>query len=214
MTAARAAKTGGTDRRTMIAAVVFAILLLGVLYWELADPTPKASVPAPIVATASPRPAAQSASDNAPGRPAATIGTTAAALDPTLRMQPMLVTESVVYSGSGRNIFGAPGTEPAHVAAIPRPIAPGRTPVATAPAYTAPTGPPPPPPIDLKFFGTATTADGRRQAFLLHGDGVFLAAPGEIVLRKYKIIEVGPRSLQVEDLTNNNRQTLPLLVSP
>jgi hypothetical protein len=35
------------------------------------------------------------------------VGTASAALDPTLHMEAMLVTESVEYSGSGRNIFSA-----------------------------------------------------------------------------------------------------------
>jgi hypothetical protein len=95
-------------------------------------------------------------------------------------------------------------------AAIPKPIAPAR-PVVTAPVYVAPTGPPPPPPIDLKFFGTATSANGHRQAFLLHGDDVFIASDGDIVQRRYKIITVAANSIVVEDMTNNNKQTLPLI---
>ena len=72
-------------------------------------------------------------------------------------------------------------------------------------------GPPPPPPIDLKFFGTATGANGARRAFLLHGDHVFLASDGDIVQRKYKVISISASSILVEDMANNNRQTLPLL---
>jgi hypothetical protein len=82
------------------------------------------------------------------------------------------------------------------------------------PVYTGPTGPAAPPPIDLKFFGMATSTDGRRQAFLLHGDDVFLASKGDIVQRKYRVIDIGPNSIQVEDLSNNNRQTLPLQATP
>ena len=78
------------------------------------------------------------------------------------------------------------------------------------PVYTAPPGPPPPPPIDLKFFGTATKADGSRQAFLLHGEDVFLAATGNIVQRRYKIGAISANSVEVEDMTNNNKQNLPL----
>jgi hypothetical protein len=63
----------------------------------------------------------------------------------------------------------------------------------------------------LKFFGTASSANGRRQAFLLHGQDVFLAADGEIVQRRYRVITVSANSILVEDMTNNNRQTLPLI---
>jgi hypothetical protein len=75
-----------------------------------------------------------------------------------------------------------------------------------------PAGPPPPPPIDLQFFGTETNATGKRRAFLLHGDDVFLAQDGDIVQRRYRILTVLANSVQVEDLTNNNRQTLPLIM--
>jgi hypothetical protein len=121
-------------------------------------------------------------------------------------MGPMLVTEKLVYSGSGRNIFSA---ESAPVE-IPKAIASAR-PKPVVPVYTPPPGPPPPPPIDLKFFGTATSANGKRQAFLLHGQDVFLASDGDIVQRRYRIVGVTANSILVEDMPNNNRQTLPLI---
>jgi len=80
------------------------------------------------------------------------------------------------------------------------------------PVDTPPPGPPPPPPIDLKFFGTATSADGHRQAFLLKGEDVFLASDGDIVQRRYKIVTISANWVLVEDLANNNQQTLPLIV--
>ncbi len=82
-----------------------------------------------------------------------------------------------------------------------------------APVYSGPVGPPPPPPIDLKFFGTATTAAGNRQAFLLRGEDVFLASPGDVIQRRYKVVSIAANSMVVEDLANSNRQTLPLLVN-
>jgi hypothetical protein len=62
----------------------------------------------------------------------------------------------------------------------------------------------------LKFFGTATRADGTREAFLLHGEDVFLAATGSIVQRRYKVGPIAANSVEVEDLTNNNKQSLQL----
>src|SRR6202030_184782 len=115
-------------------------------------------------------------------------------------------TEWVEYSGKGRNLFWA-NSVPVD---IPKPIAPVRK-AGPPPPPPPPPGPPPPPPIDLKFFGTATGADGKREAFLLHGDDVFLASDGEIVQRKYKVISISANSILVEDMVNNNRQTLPLL---
>ena len=73
--------------------------------------------------------------------------------------------------------------------------------------------PPPPPPIDLKFFGVETTADGTRQAFLLHDDSVFLASAGDVVLRRYRVVSIEAKSIRVEDMQYKNTQTLPLLTN-
>ena len=221
MSAARVVKSQAADQRNKyIAGAVFGVVAIGLLYFELADPSPPPAPTAPPVITSPSSPAPKvgavvsSPSGNVVGAAAHSVGTTSAALDPTLHMQAMLVTESVVYTGSGRNIFA--GGKDAYYAApvIPKPIAPARTTAAVIPTYTQPPQPPGPPPINLKFFGTATSADGHRKAFLLHGDDVFLASDGDIVQRKYRVISVGASSVQVEDLTNNNKQTLPLLANP
>ena len=60
---------------------------------------------------------------------------------------------------------------------------------------------------------TATSRGGARQAMLLHGEDVFLASAGDIVQRRYRVVSVAANSVVVEDLTNNNRQTLPLLTN-
>jgi hypothetical protein len=143
------------------------------------------------------------------------MGTTAAALDPTLHIEAMLVSESVEYSGSGRNIFSQ---NSAPLVAIPQPKAPARLQAQTAapPPVPCPPNcppPPPPPPIDLKFFGIETASNGIRKALLLHDDNVFVASAGEIVMRRYRVISVDLKTIQVEDMQNNNKQTLPLLVN-
>jgi len=192
---------------------VFAVLAAGILYYEFRDDSP-APVAPPVVVTAPARsaPAAGAVvalpSGNIAGTAAKKLGTTSAQLDPTLRMDAMLVTESLVYSGSGRDIFSA-NSAPIE---IPKPIAPVRAVKAPPPGPPPPPpGPPPPPPIDLKFFGTATAANGTRRAFLLHGEDVFLASAGDIVQRRYKVITISANSVEVEDMANNNKQTLPLL---
>jgi hypothetical protein len=191
----------------------FVVLAVGILYYQLRDDTPPPPV-APVVVTAPVKTASEAKSavvavpsGNVAGKAAKSLGTTSAQLDPTLRMDAMLVTESLVYSGSGRNIFSA-SSAPVD---IPNPIATVRTKPLPPPPPPPPPGPPPPPPIDLKFFGTATSPDGKRRAFLLHGDDVFLASDGEIVQRRYKVVAISANSVLVEDMANNNRQTLPLL---
>ena len=63
----------------------------------------------------------------------------------------------------------------------------------------------------MKFFGVEITPNGARQACLLHGDAVFIASPGDVVLRRYKVLSIEPKSIQVQDMQNNNTQVLPLL---
>lgn len=189
------------DAQKKAAAVgAFVLLAGGILYYQLSDNGPAPHPAQPVITTA---PSTTKGSSHGTAK---NLGTTAAQLDPTLKMGPMLVTEQLVYSGTGRNIFSLTSVP----VDIPKPVASAR-PKPTAPVDTPPPGPPPPPPIDLKFFGTETNAQGKRRAFLLHGEDVFLAADGDVVQRRYRILAVSANSVQVEDMANNNRQTLPLI---
>ena len=197
-------KIGTEDKKKLTILAVAGTVALGCafyIYNELSVP----SVPAAVAPVSAPVAATPLRS-----KPQVAAGNQAALtqLDPTLRMGPMLVTEALVYSGSGRNIFSATSVP----VAIPQAVAPARPKPVVAPVYV-PSGPPPPPPIDLKFFGTATSKSGARQAFLLHGEDVFVASAGDVVQRRYRIVSVNANSVVVEDLTNNNRQTLPLLAN-
>ena len=187
-------------QKKAVAVGAFVFVAAAILYYQLSDNGPAPRPTQPVITTA---PATNKSSTNGTAK---NLGTTAAQLDPTLKMGPMLVTEQLVYSGTGRNIFSlasAPIEIPKLVASVrPKP---------TGPVFTPPSGPPPPPPIDLKFFGTEMNSQGKRRAFLLHGDDVFLAADGDIVQRRYRILTVSANSVQVEDMSNNNRQTLPLV---
>jgi hypothetical protein len=190
-------------QKKAIAVSAFVLLAAGILYYELSDDTPAPRPSQPAVVQTTPRPVGSRTSAGV----AKSVGTASTQLDPTLKMGPMLVAEQLVYSGTGRNIFSA-NSAPID---IPKPIAPAR-PKASAAVYTPPPGPPPPPPIDLKFFGTETTSNGKRHAFLLHGEDVFFAQDGDIVQRRYRILTISANSVLVEDMANNNRQSLPLMV--
>ena len=133
-----------------------------------------------------------------PGRkPARTL--LAHSLDPSLRFDLLKITEDVTYKGTGRNIFRSEAAP----APIPQPIEP-------ALKSDTPPPPPPPPPIDLKFYGYAGPKGGSRQIFLLRGEDIFLAKEGQIIDRRYKIMRIGPNSVEVQDVLTNNTQTLPL----
>ena len=70
---------------------------------------------------------------------------------------------------------------------------------------------PPPPPIPLKFYGFTGNKSGPKQVFLSKGEDIFIAKEGQIIDRRYKILKIGPNSVEVEDVLTNNRQTLPLV---
>jgi hypothetical protein len=107
--------------------------------------------------------------------------------------------EDTKYQGKGRNIFRAQID-------IPRPV---RS-VVINPTPPPPAGPPPPPPINLKFFGFASKPGEPKKIFLSQGEDVFIAGEGEMVDRRYKILRISPMSVEVEDVLNNNRQSIPL----
>jgi hypothetical protein len=121
----------------------------------------------------------------------------AQSLDPTLRFDVLKSTEDVTYKGSGRDIFSSqPPPEE-----IPKP---------KEPVITTPPPPPPPPPIPLKFYGFSGNKSGPKQVFLSKGEDIFIAKEGQVIDRRYKILKIGPNSVEVEDVLTNNRQTLPL----
>ncbi|MEO8736061.1 MAG: hypothetical protein ABI380_05940 [Edaphobacter sp.] len=196
-------KMGAEDKKKLGILAVVGVLALGAAFYMYSElSTPDVPQPAATVVTTPARAPVR-------GGVAKNVGTAATHLDPTLHMGPMLVTEALVYSGSGRNIFSVNSAP----IVIPTAIASARPKGPVAPVYKAPAGPPPPPPIDLKFFGTATSANGVRRAFLLHGEDVFLASPGDIVQRRYQVGTISANSIVVKDMTNNNTQTLPLIVN-
>lgn len=214
---------GGAENRkkTVTLGALGAVALAGVLYNLYAvfgggstpPPTvaPLSSAPAPVI-----RPSGNAASGRntltgagaIAGVDAKKLASTAGSLDPTLDQTAMLRTESLVYSGSGRNIFSATYTAPAPV--MPTNVPPPR-PVSVGPIRPpVQVGPPAPPPIPLRFFGTAQRSRGAKQAFLLSGDDVYLASAGDIVDKRFKVDQIMPGGVQVTDLLTNNTQTLPM----
>jgi hypothetical protein len=124
-------------------------------------------------------------------------------LDPTLRFDLLKSSEDVTYNGTGRNIFKSQAEEPP----LPKPLPPDKQPNAVQ-------TPPPPPPIPLKFYGFASRKGGNKRIFLSKGEDIFVAKEGDIVDRRYKIVHIGPNSVEVQDvLTNYPPQTLPLLLT-
>ena len=203
-------KLGVEDRKKLAVAIVAGVGVVFALVYAYGQlfPTIPSAAAQPVAASPAPLPTRGTTGAAPGGTSARVVGVTAAALDPTLHMNAMLVTEALTYRGSGRNIFS---TNAAPVS-IPKAISSAR-PKSMAAAYTPPSGPPPLPPIDLRFFGTATRTGQPLRAFLLRGEDVVLASVGDIVERRYKVLSITANAITVEDLTNDHQQALPLLTN-
>ncbi len=208
-----ALKIGSEDKKKVMIAAGLGVVVLILVIYNVAGLFTGSATPAPVSAPAS-AVATAPATTVAPATPqrvipsshaheATKITGSMASLDPTLHPELMAQAESLEYTGKGRNIFSLFSTPVIEVAKAPI------RPQSVVPQ--APPGPPPPPPIDLKFFGYAGQQAGPKQAFLLHGDDVFIAKEGDVVDHHYRVVKIAPFSVQVEDIPYRNTQTLPLI---
>jgi hypothetical protein len=190
---------GTENRKQLITLAVLggiAVLMLGYEFWPASE---SATPAAKTVATSNAPKATRRTSSGK------TVAVVEPRLDPTLDLKLLNQTEEIKYAGNGRNIFvagsmaqiepvkGNPVTDPTHVSNT-----------LTAPQIIAP------PPITLRFFGFANRPGETKKVFLAQGEDIFIAAEGDIVDRRYRIVRILPMSVDVEDVLNNNRQSLPL----
>jgi hypothetical protein len=84
--------------------------------------------------------------------------------------------------------------------------------VPTPQELEAAAAPPPPPPITLKFIGfVESDPSGKRIAFLSDGRGAPVSAKeGDTVLGQYRLLRVGPESIEMAYLDGRGRQTIRL----
>jgi hypothetical protein len=192
-------KLGIENRKQVIALYVlggFAVLLLAYEFWPSSSPAGPTT----------------SATNATPGKPAMRrlpsgkmVPVVEPRLDPTLDLKLLSQSEGIKYAGNGRNIFVA-----GSVAVIPTPKKNGTTDV----GIRQPPPIAPPPPITLKFFGFANRPGETKKVFLAQGEDIFIAAEGDIVDRRYRVLHISNTSVDVEDVLNNNRQSLPLTQAP
>ncbi len=128
-------------------------------------------------------------------------------LDPTIRLEILRASQSVTYHDGGRNIFRMEEPVIPHPDFPPRPRpGPGPSPGPQPPGYT-------PPDIPLKFYGFASNPGEPKRIFLWDAGSVFIAREGDIIDRRYKVVQISNASVMIEDVLTNFRKPIPLTAS-
>ena len=142
-------------------------------------------------------------------------------IDPTLRTDLLAKVQAVELVGGSRNLFQF-GAAPAPKAELPK----GPEPKIVAFRKVGPEPPPPPPPpppkppdpkpppIPLKYYAFWVSRDnGKRTACFMesNGEDILMAAEGETLKKRYRVVRINPTSVVMEDLEfKGQQQTLDL----
>ena len=189
-------KLGIENRKQVIALTVLGVIAVAILAYEF-WPSSTATAPAATqTASTAARPGVRRSSSGK------MVPVVEPRLDPTLDLKLLSQSEEIKYAGNGRNIFVA--------GSVPIEKLKGNGTTDKEAGLRQPPPVPPPPPITLKFFGFANRPGETKKVFLSQGEDVFIAAEGDIVDRRYRVLHISPTAVDVEDVINNNRQSLPL----
>jgi hypothetical protein len=192
-------KLGAENRKEVIALAVLGVLAVLVVAYEF---WPSSTTSSPSVTQSNSAAAGRTPARRGKGKGAVTE----ARLDPTLDLNLLKQSEEINYAGNGRNIF-VQGS----VATIEPAKRNGTTDHDEQAGIRVPPTPPPPPPITLKFFGFANKPGEPKRVFLSNtSEDVFIAGEGDIVDRRYRVLRIGPTSIEMEDVINNSRQSIQL----
>ncbi len=145
-------------------------------------------------------------------QPGAVVIATAAGSDfvplpvenPALRTDLLAQLKNFQYQGPRRNIFS---TAPVPVAAKAQP----------APAAAVPSPPPPPPAgppplvVPASFFGHVTDRrTGQRRAFFSQGDDVYVLGLGDVLLNRFRLVQIGDTTAELEEISSGRRTTVTM----
>jgi hypothetical protein len=122
--------------------------------------------------------------------------------NPALRLDLLEQLKKFEYQGPRRNIFS---TAPLPVVAPPQP-APG-------PVIAGPVQLPGPPPLVVPavFFGHVTdNRSGARRAFFSEGEEVYVLGLGEVLLNRFRLVQIGNNTAELEELASGRRTTLTM----
>jgi hypothetical protein len=128
--------------------------------------------------------------------------------NPALRLDLLDRLKKFQYQGSHRNIFSAalpapPPAAPVVPVAPPKPVAP------------PPPAGPPPLVVPATFFGFVTDArTGTRRAFFSDADDVYVVAVGETLLGRFRLVQLGNNTAEMEEVSTGRKTTLTMTEEP
>jgi hypothetical protein len=191
-------RLGAENKKQVMVMVALLAIAVPLIVYEFKDQLFGSASASPPVSVPAPTPAPKASGVIAPRDSS----------DPRLRLDILEASRRVKYESGGRNIFRMEEKkiEPVKVAVRRDPIGPPQDPT--------PTPPPPPPPIPIIYYGYASKPGEPKRIFLQkQGESdVFVAAQGDIVARRYRIVQIQPNSVTMEDVITSNRQPIPLTV--
>lgn len=124
-------------------------------------------------------------------------------LDPTVQTDRLATSQKIQYEGGRRNIFRMEEPAPRQINRTIEEVV-HKTP--SQQVYV-------PPPITVKFYGFSSQPGEAKRVFLADGDDIFVAKEGDVINRKYKVVQIMNAAVVIEDLLNNNRQQIPIMTA-
>jgi hypothetical protein len=142
-------------------------------------------------------------------------------IDPRINLELLAKVRAVPLEGGASSLFDfskPPAADTPKVAAItpaPVPVPPPAAKPAAATAQSKQTTTPVASPIPLKYYGFQKSTDGQLgEGLFLEGDpatgNIYSKREGDMIKDRYKVIRIGLRSADLEDMVSHDRQTLKL----
>jgi hypothetical protein len=125
--------------------------------------------------------------------------------NPALKLELLDRLKKLQYEGSHRNIFSSVAPPPPSAAPSPGTAVASPPPVVPVPSGPAPLV------IPAMFYGFVTDVQtGMRRAFFMEGENVYIIGVGETLLGRYRLVQIGNSSVELEEISTGRRATLTM----